>query len=141
MRKIQLNPSEEQTIRELVNNHANSHIRNRGQSILLSHLGLNVKKIAQTFSVRTRTIYTWFDNYESNGFLGLMTAKGQGRKTLLSKLNQEQTKQITDWVDEGKSLKSIPELIDKNFGLSVSKFMIKSMIKKKDIDGNVSENG
>jgi transposase len=131
MRYIQLDPSEEQTIRELVNNHANSHIRNRGQSILLSHLGVDVKKIAQTFSVRTRTIYTWFDNYETNGFIGLMTTKGQGRKTLLAKLNQEQTKQITDWVDEGESLKNIPQLVEQKFGLPVTKFMINTLIKKR----------
>jgi transposase len=131
MRYIQLDPSEEQTIRELVNNHSNSHIRNRCQSILLSHSSLDVKKIAQTFSVRTRTIYTWFDNFERIGFLGLMTAKGQGRKALQSKLTQEQTKQITDWVDEGESLKNIAPLAEQKFGLPVTKFMIKALIKKR----------
>lgn len=131
MRYITLDPLEEQTIRELVNNHANSHIRNRGQSILLSHLGLDVKKIAQTFSVRTRTLYTWFDNYELTGFLGLMTHKGQGRKTLLSKLNQAQTQQITNWVDQGESLKNITQLVEQKFNLPVSKYMLKTMIKKR----------
>jgi transposase len=73
-----LPPDEELTLWEAIKNHDNLFFRNRCQSILMSHQKIQAKAIAKTFNVRTRTIYTWFDNYQSHGFMGLMTLKGQG---------------------------------------------------------------
>jgi transposase len=102
----------------------------------MSHQQIQVKAIAQTFNVRTRTIYTWFDNYQSQGFIGLMTLKGQGRKSIINESDSRQSNKITEWVDKGESLKEVANLFNKEFELSVSKSMIKNFIKKKDIHGN-----
>jgi transposase len=102
----------------------------------MSHQQIQVKSIAQTFNVRTRTIYTWFDNYQSQGFIGLMTLKGQGRKSIINESDSRQSNKITEWVDKGESLKEVANLFNKEFELSVSKSMIKNFIKKKDIHGN-----
>jgi transposase len=36
------------------------------------------------FEVRTRTIYTWMNSWESEGIYGLMIHPGRGRKPKLS---------------------------------------------------------
>jgi transposase len=131
-----LPPDEDFTLREAIKNHDNPFFRNRCQSIIMSHQQIQVKSIAQTFNVRTRTIYTWFDNYQSQGFIGLMTLKGQGRKSIINESDSRQSNKITEWVDKGESLKEVANLFNKEFELSVSKSMIKNFIKKKDIHGN-----
>jgi transposase len=141
MRHQIISPEEEQTLREAIKNHENSFFRNRCQSILMSHQKNQVQVIAKTFNVRTRTIYTWFDRYEKHGFLGIMTNKGQGRKSILNVCDLSQTIKITEWVDKGESLKDVAHLFNKEFDLKVSKSMIKSFIKKKGIHGKELENG
>lgn len=141
MRYQFLPPEEKQTLREAIKNHGNSFFRNRCQSILMSSQKIQVEAIAKTFNVRTRTIYTWFNNYESNGFLGLMTIKGQGRKIFLDACSSSQTDKITEWIDKGESLKDVTHLFNKEFDKGVSKSMIKNFIKKKGIHGNELENG
>jgi len=136
MRYQILPPQEEQTLREAIKNHENSFFRNRCQSILMSHQKIKVQAISKTFNVRTRTIYTWFDDYESQGFIGLMTIKGQGRKSIINESASNQTVKITEWVDKGESLKEIANLFNKEFDQSVSKSMIKNFIKKKVTPGN-----
>lgn len=107
----------------------------------MSHQKIQVQAIAKTFNVRTRTVYTWFDNYESQGFLGIMTIRGQGRKTVLNSCDLSQTNKIIEWIDKGESLKTVANLFNKEFAKGVSKSMIKNFIKKKDIHGNELENG
>jgi transposase len=141
MRYQILAPEEEQTLREAIKNHENPFFRNRCQSILMSHQKIQVQAIAKTFNVRTRTVYTWFDNYESQGFLGIMTIRGQGRKTVLNSCDLSQTNKIIEWIDKGESLKNVANLFNKEFDKAVSKSMIKNFIKKKDIHGNELENG
>lgn len=107
----------------------------------MSHQKIKVQAIAKTFNVRTRTIYCWFDNYENQGFLGIMTTRGQGRKKVLNSCNLSQTDKITEWIDKGESLKEVAHLFNKEFDKNVSKSMIKNFIKKKATHGNESENG
>lgn len=141
MRYQILPPDEETTLREVIKNHESPFIRNRCQSILMSSQKIEVKAIAKTFNVRTRTIYTWFDNYESKGFFGLMTIKGQGRKRVLDACDLSQTDKLTEWIDKGESLKNVVSLFNKEFNTSVSKSMIKNFIKKKVTHGNELGNG
>lgn len=63
--------------------------RNRCHAILLSFIGYEAGQIAQIFSVRKRTVYTWFNNWEKLGLTGLKTTSGQGRKPKLSINNME----------------------------------------------------
>lgn len=131
MRYQILPAEEEQTLREAIKNHKNPFFRNRCQSILMSHQKIQVQAIAKTFNVGTRTIYTWFDNYEIQGFLGIMTVKGQGRKAILNACDSSQTSKITSLIDKGESLKDVANLFNKEFDLNVSKSMIKNFIKKR----------
>ncbi len=84
MRYMKLTPAERITLQEAYANHSSKDFRSRCQSILLSSHGLPVKQIASIFEVRTRTIYTWMDRWESEGICGLMIRTGRGRKPTLS---------------------------------------------------------
>lgn len=136
MRYQILPTDEERTLREVIKNHENVFFRSRCQSIIMSSQGIEVKSIAKTFHVRTRTVYTWFDKYESKGIFGLMTMKGQGRKAVLNACDVSQTEKLTEWIDKGESLKNVVSLFSKDFDVSVSKSMIKNFIKKKGTHGN-----
>lgn len=84
MRYIELNPAERATLREACGNHSSKDFRSHCQAILLSSHGLPVKQIASVLEVRTRTVYTWMDRWESEGICGLMIRNGRGRKPKLS---------------------------------------------------------
>lgn len=58
-------------------------MRVRFKALLLSDAGRQVKDIALFSVTRTRSIYTWMDNWETYGVAGLMIKKGRGVKPKL----------------------------------------------------------
>jgi len=63
---------ERQTLEEGYRNSVKSHFRIRCQNMLMSDAGYKVKEIAKLHKVRTRTIYTWIDKWESIGIAGFI---------------------------------------------------------------------
>ncbi len=59
------------TLEEGFRNSKVEKFRDRCQCLLLSNKGHKVKRLANIFSVRTRTIYTWFNRYLASGIIGL----------------------------------------------------------------------
>lgn len=57
--------------------------RYRSQAILLSNQGKNVNEIADIFGYKIRTIYRWFNHFDSEGVEGLHDVEGRGRKATL----------------------------------------------------------
>ena len=84
MRYISLTETERLTLEEAYSNHSSKVFRSHCQAILLSSNGFQVKKLSKIFEVRTRTIYTWMNSWESEGIYGLMIHPGRGRKRKLS---------------------------------------------------------
>ncbi|MCP4523830.1 MAG: helix-turn-helix domain-containing protein, partial [Candidatus Gracilibacteria bacterium] len=84
MRYISLTEGEELTLEKGHKHHLSKDFRNRCQALLMSYRGIQVKHISSIFQVRTRTIYTWMDRWESEGISGLMIRSGRGRKPKLS---------------------------------------------------------
>lgn len=89
MRNINLTIEERTTLEECHKNHPKSHVRKRAQSLLLSDRAWEVKQIASLYQTRTRTIYTWFDRWESMGVTGLSILPGRGKKPKLSTADEE----------------------------------------------------
>ena len=81
-----LDSLEKLTLEEGFRNHTKHHFRSRCKSILMSDEGFSVPEIARFFKVRTRTIHTWFDRWESFGVSGLTILPGRGRRTVLNEL-------------------------------------------------------
>jgi len=78
---------DEQTIKELeriVKEDERYKSRYRAQAILLSNQGKNVKELSDIFGCKIRTIYRWFNRFESEKIEGLYELKGRGRKPLLT---------------------------------------------------------
>lgn len=68
--------------------------RKRCHGILLSARGFTVNEIASFYDVKITTVYGWFNRWEMDGYEGLKTQPGQGRKPILSSDNKEHVKVV-----------------------------------------------
>ena len=83
--------------------------------------------MCQIFKVSRKTIYNWFNNWESSQLVGLYNSPGRGRKKLFS---PEQQTIIKKWVNETpKNLEKVQEKIKKNWDIAASKETIKRVAK------------
>lgn len=93
----------------------NHSFRNRCQAILLNNENYNSESLAEIFSVRKDTIYTWIKNWKNHGILGLITKSGQGRKPILSIENETHVKVVETAVKNAavKGVNMKDEIIEK----------------------------
>lgn len=89
MRKLDLTIEESITLHECQKHHPKHIVRDRCFALLQLNKGTTIPQIAKIIDIRTRTIYTWLDNWESIGIVAVMTRKGQGVKSKLSFENKE----------------------------------------------------
>lgn len=112
-----------------------SHVfRNRCQCILMSHQGHDVKELSKMFSVRTRTIYTWLNNWRKIGIMGLITKPGQGRKPNISIDNKEHVKVLEKAAKNAaeKGTNMLEEVVDKlEIKQGISQRTLRRALKKK----------
>ena len=81
--------------------------------------------------MRTRTIYTWFNRWESHGIAGLMLRKGRGVKAKLDQLSPEECNQIKEAIkSDPQSLKRVSQNLSDSLGFKISKCMLKRVVKK-----------
>jgi len=86
MKKVEpLSEEEKATLIELKKNHPKYRERERAYGILLSDKGYSPNKISDIFDITSRMVYNWIDDYNKYGIMGLITEKGQGRKSNLKK--------------------------------------------------------
>lgn len=129
-----LSPAEKTTLQEGCRNSKKHHFRNRCQSILMSAEGYKVSEVAKLFKVRTRTIYTWFDRWESMGIVGLMIAEGRGIKAVLNSLEEPEVSKIKEAIKANpQNLKQVCEQLSKTLGFKITVDMLKRFIKKNSI--------
>ena len=78
----------------------------RCQCLLFSADGYDVVALGQALGVRSRTVYSWFNRWQSGGLAGLANAAGQGRRPILAaadeplvvhavRTNRQQLKEVT----------------------------------------------
>ena len=136
-----LNSEEKSTLEEGVRNHTKHHFRNRCKSVLMSNEGFSVPEIASFFKIRTRTVYTWFDRWETAGVSGLTILPGRGRRAVLNKFGTDEISIIEETVREHpQSLGEVCKKLNERLGFSVTKKMLRSFLKKNSvIPGNASE--
>lgn len=89
MRTLKLTQEELLTIKECQAKHPKSHVRKKSLALLLLSEEGTIPNISTKLDVQTRTIYSWLDNWEANGIIGLFRQKGSGRKPLLSIDNEQ----------------------------------------------------
>lgn len=137
MRYVKLQDTEMETLEEAVRHHPNRFFRNRSQCLLSSHRGVPVKHLARTYNVRTLTIYSWFDRWETAGIVGLRNLPGQGRKPTLDVEDQDSVKKALAQVKANPlKLSTAAEELSGELGRKVTKGMLKRLIKKKGTVGD-----
>ncbi|MCP4393506.1 MAG: helix-turn-helix domain-containing protein [Alphaproteobacteria bacterium] len=135
-----MSEEEKTTLEDGYKNHSKAHFRNRCKSILMSNSGYKVSEIARFFEVRTRTIYTWFNEWEKNGIDGLTISPGRGVKAALDINNDIHYKIITEALEEDcQDLNHVCDKVKEHLGFSVSKRVVRSFLKKKILLEKVQE--
>ena len=94
MRYINLTNEEKAALENVWRNSPKHHFRRRCHSILLSAEDYKVPEIAKLMNVRTRTIYSWFNNWANSGIDGLTIQPGRGIKAKLDTIANSQITQI-----------------------------------------------
>lgn len=105
--------------------------RVRCKIILLSDGGKSVRQISEQLECDTDTVYSCFKRYEKEGYSGLQIRKGQGRKSAMSALTQEQIKMVRQEVENHpQNLNKAVKKLSKLFGFPISKWMLIQFLKK-----------
>lgn len=129
-----LNTEEKATLEEGYRNHAKYHFRNRCKSILMSDDGVSVPEIARFFKTRSRTVYTWFNRWETVGVAGLMILPGRGRTAVLNGCDADEIGMIEEAVRENpQSLREVCKELSVKLSFKVTKDMLRRFIKKNSV--------
>ena len=119
-------------------NGATHHFRVRCQSILQSSKGKTVSELSQLHGVSLRTVYIWFNRWESEGIQGLHIRSGRGRKRKLDFDNSDHKKQVKQSLKkENRNLNQLKTDIESSLGFPISKITLRRFLKKlvTDING------
>jgi len=91
----------------------------------------SITKVAEVFGIRRNTIKSWIRKFSISGIGGLETKPRAAKK---SKLNEQRTKElirmITDSDGQNWTLLKIQKLIQKKYGIEISKAGIWKILKK-----------
>jgi transposase len=126
----QITELEEENLKAIKKHHLKYRERERAMGILLSYKGYSPKEIGDIFEISERVVYTWIDNFNKNGVIGLLTQKGQGRKSILTKEDEVRVKELVEKYPFQLST-VCSELL--NDGIEVSKKTLKAFLKSLDI--------
>lgn len=120
MRKISITPSEKKLLQSALSNSKSPVLRQRCNCILLaSSLGLSTAQLAQHFSVTRKTIYHWFNLWETSKLEGLRPISGQGAKKKLASISQEDLKSLLE--ANSQNLKEVLSILSSKHKIDVSK--------------------
>jgi transposase len=103
-------------------------VRQRSHCLLLTSQGVKLKQLKVIFQVSEKTLYNWFNAWESLGLVGLYNRPGRGRKKTF---NSEQIKQIKDWANlHPQQLKQVRQKIKAQWNITVSSKTIKRLLSQ-----------
>ena len=144
MRKVRsLTDEEFQELEISYKTGAKHHFRQRCKGILLSHEGYSVAQIAKLLGHKKDTIYTWLNNYDAKGIIGLQNESGQGVKARLDSLSDEDKKELEKTVAKSpQNLNQVGAWLSQKFDFKVTKYMLIRYLKKNSTTpGEGLENG
>jgi transposase len=102
-------------------------VRQRAHCILLRSQGKRVDDLVEIFSVSRKTIYNWFESWETRSMAGLYDHPGRGRKPTFT---PEQQEQISQWSQEHpQKLKQVLDKIKEEWGIEVSQKTVTRVLK------------
>ncbi len=120
-----------------------SHLyRRKCHCIVLSNEGKTVQELANLYGVKTRTVYSWFDLWESEGIKGLALKPGRGRKPKLNVSDEIQVKTVKALIEnEPRNLNRVVGQIKSQLDIDLSKKTLKRFLKNLNTNGSDFVNG
>lgn len=120
-------PETQKLLQRLYRQSRHHQVRQRAHCILLSSQDYGIAQLMEIFNVSRKTLYNWFNNWETQGVVGLYNRPGQGRKRTF---NAGQVEQIRAWVQQQpKQLKQVVQKVQEEWGISISTKTIKRVLK------------
>ncbi|MCL6749750.1 IS630 family transposase [Nostoc sp. CCCryo 231-06] len=103
-------------------------VRQRAHCIILANQGVKIEERMKIFQVSYKTIYNWFDRWESDSMVGLYNKPGRGCKY---KFNPEQEEKIKEFTKkEPRQLKQVLQKVEEEWGIKTSKKTVKRILKR-----------
>jgi len=131
-----LRDDEIQTLHDMHRYHPSRRARLRAHSLLLSHRGYSIPRIARFYQVDRRSVSAWIDRWHTMGLVGLYDQPSSGRPPLLNEAEQHK---VCDYLQQyPKDLKQVVQALEQETTKRVSTKTIKRLIKKNAMSGNGS---
>lgn len=123
----EINPLSAKLLERMYRQSRHHQVRQRAHCLILANQGVKVEELMRVFQVSYKTIYNWFNRWESQGIIGLYNQPGQGSKPTF---NAEQKAQIREWAKlEPRQLKQVEQKVKEEWGISISTKTIKRILK------------
>jgi transposase len=120
-------PDTQRLLQRLYRQSRHHQVRQRAHCILLRTQGYRISQLMEIFLVSRKTIYNWFNAWETQGVVGLYNRSGRGRKPTF---NREQIEQIRAWTQQyPRQLKQVVHKVQQQWDITVSTKTIKRVLK------------
>jgi transposase len=123
-----LHDTEIQTLHEMHRYHPSRRARMRAHSLLLSHQGIAIPRIAGIYQVDRRSVSCWIDRWHTRGLAGLYDQPGAGRPPTLGIEEQQKVQQYLQQYP--RDLKRVVYQLEQDTTKRVSTKTIKRLLKK-----------
>lgn len=123
----EINPLSAKLLERLYRQSRHHQVRQRAHCLILASQGVKKEELMKIFQISYKTLYNWFNRWESEGMVGLYNKPGRGSKPTF---NQEQESQIIKWTkEEPRQLKKVVQKVKEEWGIERSTKTIKRIIK------------
>lgn len=123
----EINPLSSKLLERIYRQSRHHQVRTRAHCLILASQGVKTEELMNIFKVSYKTIYNWFNRWESEGMLGLYNKPGRGCKQTF---NSQQKAKIREWAQQQpKQLKQVAQKIKSEWGIEISTKTIKRILK------------
>jgi transposase len=124
----EINPLSAKLLERIYRQSRHHQVRQRAHCLILANQGVKIEELIKIFQVSYKTIYNWFERWESESMVGLYNKSGRGAK---SKFNAEQEQKIKELAkDNARQLKQVVQKIEEELGIKTSKKTVKRILKR-----------
>ena len=124
----QINFETQKLLTRIQKQSSHHQVRQRSHCLLLKSQGIKIAELKIIFAVSEKTLYNWFNAWESRGLVGLYNRPGRGRKRTF---NDQQIEQIKDWANlYPQQLKQVRQKIKQQWEITVSTKTIKRLLSQ-----------
>ena len=122
----EINPLSSKLLERIYHQSRHHQVRQRAHCLILALQGVKVEELMKIFQVSYKTIYNWFNRWESEGMVGLYNKPGRGCKPTF---NSNQKNRIREWTQQQPQLKQVVQKIKEEWGITISTKTIKRILK------------